>query len=157
MTKDTSAIIDLKQRNIEFKTHTYPTKDGPIVAIDVANYMGFSVERLVKTLVTTDHHGGYYVFCLPAAKRIDMKNAARLVGAHNLTMLQPDMFEELTGYVHGGCSPYGMKTVLPLYVDEDVMKWDTIYLSGGRIGLTIEIDPKTLLEELGAKTGVFTR
>jgi prolyl-tRNA editing enzyme YbaK/EbsC (Cys-tRNA(Pro) deacylase) len=50
-----------------------------------------------------------------------------------------------------------MKTVLPLYVDEDVMKWDTIYLSGGRIGLTIEIDPKTLLEELGAKTGVFTR
>lgn len=157
MTEETSAVLDLRQRKIEFREHTYPTVDGPIAAIDVANYMGFSVERLVKTLVTTDHHGGYYVFCLPAANRIDMKKAAQLVGVRNLTMLQPEMFEELTGYVHGGCSPFGLKTKLPLYVDEDVMKWDTIYISGGRIGLTVEVDPKTLLNQLEARTGNFTR
>ena len=119
--------------------------------------MGFSVERLIKTLVTTDHHGGYYVFCLPAANRIDMKKAAQLVGARNLTMLQPEVFEELTGYVHGGCSPFGLKTKLPVYVEEEVLAWDTVYLSGGRIGLTIEINPRILLSHLGAQTGNFTR
>ncbi len=157
MAEETRAVADLTQRKIEFKLHTYPSEGGPVAAVDVANYMGFSVERLVKTLVTTDHHGGYYVFCLPAANRIDMKKAAQLVGARNLTMLQPEMFEELTGYVHGGCSPFGLKTQLPLWVEEDVLKWDTIYISGGRVGLTVEVDPQTLTEELGAQVGTFTR
>lgn len=157
MQEETNAIADLKQRNIAFKPYTYPTVNGPVAAVDVANYMGFSVERLIKTLVTTDHHGGYYVFCLPAANRIDMKKAAQFIGVRNLTMLQPDQFEALTGYVHGGCSPFGLKTQLPLFVDENVLKWDTVYISGGRIGLTVEVNPETLQSQLGARIGSFTR
>ncbi len=157
MAELTNAVVDLQQRGIAFREYTYPTVDGPVAAIDVANYMGFSVERLVKTLVTTDLHGGYYVFCLPAACRIDMKKAAQLVGVRNLTMLQPDMFEELTGYVHGGCSPFGLKTRLPIFVDEDVLRWETIYISGGRVGLTVEVAPTVLQSELNAQTGHFTR
>ncbi len=157
MKETTGALTELDLNNISYKLHEYPSTGGPVAAIDVANYMGFSVERLIKTLVTTDHHGGYYVFCLPAANRIDMKKAAQLVGARNLTMLQPEVFEELTGYVHGGCSPFGLKTKLPVYVEEEVLAWDTVYLSGGRIGLTIEINPRILLSHLGAQTGNFTR
>lgn len=157
MVEETRAVTALKQRGIAFMQHEYPAVGGPVAAIEVAEYMEFQVERLIKTLVTTDHHGGYYVFCLPAADRIDMKKAAQLVGVKNLTMLQPELFEELTGYVHGGCSPFGLKTELPIFVEESALNWETVYVSGGRIGLTVEIDPKTLLEHLGARTGHFTR
>ena len=157
MNETTSALIDLQNRNVDFVLHTYPTENGPVAAMDVAAYMGFSPERLTKTLVTTDHHGGYFVFCLPAEDRIDMKKAAQLAGTKKLTMLAPEKFEELTGYVHGGCSPFGLKTVLPIFVEEESLQWDTIYISGGKIGLSVELDPKTLLNELGAKVGRFTR
>ena len=152
-----SAINDLQNKAIDFKLHTYPTVNGPIAAMDVAAYMGFSTERLIKTLVTTDHHGGYYVFCLPAENRIDMKKAAQLSKAKKLTMLDPEKFEELTGYVHGGCSPFGLKTPLPIFIEEEILNWDTVYISGGRIGLTVEVNPKVLLEKLGATKGQFTR
>ncbi len=67
MVEETRAVTALKQRGIAFMQHEYPAVGGPVAAIEVAEYMGFQVERLIKTLVTTDHHGGYYVFCLPAA------------------------------------------------------------------------------------------
>ncbi len=156
MMRETAALVELNRLGIDYKVHEYPAVNGPVAAIDVANYMGFSVERLVKTLVTTDHHGGYYVFCLPAAHRIDMKKAARVVGVKNLAMLRPELFEELTGYVHGGCSPFGLKTKLPIYVDEAALISETIYLSGGRIGLTVEIDPHAVIDLLEAKSGSFT-
>ena len=157
MNEMTYALADLQRRNIEYKLHTYPTENGPVAAMDVAAYMGFSTERLVKTLVTTDHHGGYYVFCLPAENRIDMKKAAQLAGAKKLTMLDPEQFEELTGYVHGGCSPFGLKTALPIFVEEEVMNWDTIYISGGKVGYSVEVNPTVLQNELGATLGKFTR
>ena len=78
MNELTNALKDLQERNIDFRLFTYPTENGPIAAMDVAAYLGFSTARLIKTLVTTDHHGGYYVFCLPAENRIDMKKAAQL-------------------------------------------------------------------------------
>lgn len=90
MNEMTNALADLNGRKIDYRLHTYPAENGPVAAMDVAAYMGFSTERLVKTLVTTDHHGGYYVFCLPAENRIDMKKAAQLAGAKKLTMLDPE-------------------------------------------------------------------
>ena len=153
----TSAIEALKRLRIEFKVYEYPAENGPVSAMDVAAYMGFSTDRLFKTLVTTDHHGGYYVFCLPAEARIDMKKAAQLVGARKLTMLDPTVFEELTGYVHGGCSPFGLKTDLPICVDESAFTKETIYVSGGRIGLSVEIPPLVLKETMGVKVGAFTK
>lgn len=154
---ETSAIKALKALNVVYKLYEYPAENGPVSAMDVAAYMGFSTEQLFKTLVTTDHHGSYYVFCLPAESRIDMKKAASLVGARKLTMLDPSIFEELTGYVHGGCSPFGLKTDLPICVEERAFTQDSIYVSGGRIGLTVEINPQILKEKLNVSVGSFTK
>ena len=153
----TSAIEALNKDNIHYKLHEYPTENGPISALDVAAYFGFSPERLFKTLVTTDYKGGYFVLCLPAEKRMDLKKAAAVFGVKKLVMLPPDIFEELTGYVHGGCSPFGLKTEMPILVDESAFEWESIYVSGGRIGLTVEIDPQSLKEALHVQTGSFTK
>ena len=154
---ETRAIQALNKFNADYKLHEYPTENGPISAMDVATYMGFSTDQLFKTLVTTDHHGGYYVFCLPAEARIDMKKAAQIVGARKLTMLDPSIFEELTGYVHGGCSPFGLKTELPICVEESAFLQDKIYVSGGRIGLSVEINPQVLKDTLNVNVGSFTK
>lgn len=114
MKETTSAIKLLEQENIPYTLHSYPTENGPVAAVDVAAYFGYAPERLFKTLVTSDHKGGYYVFCLPAEKRMDLKKAASVVGVKNLQMLKPEIFEELTGYTHGGCSPFGLRTKLPI-------------------------------------------
>ncbi len=150
MDNNTSAIQVLNDNNISYSIREYP-ENGPVAAVDVAAYFGDTADRLFKTLVTTDHKGGYYVFCLPGEKRLDLKKAAALVGVKNLQMLKPDTFQELTGYVHGGCSPLGMKTLLPTIVDASALKWDSIFLSGGRIGLIIDIDPKILTTLVDAK------
>ncbi len=150
MDNNTSAIKVLNDNNISYSIREYP-ENGPVAAVDVAAYFGDTADRLFKTLVTTDHKGGYYVFCLPGEKRLDLKKAAALVGAKNLQMLKPDTFHDLTGYVHGGCSPLGMKTLLPTIVDASALKWDSIFLSGGRIGLIIDIDPKILTTLVDAK------
>lgn len=150
MDNNTSAIKVLNDNNISYSIREYP-ENGPVAAVDVAAYFGDTADRLFKTLVTTDHKGGYYVFCLPGEKRLDLKKAAALVGVKNLQMLKPDTFQELTGYVHGGCSPLGMKTLLPTIVDASALKWDSIFLSGGKIGLIIDIDPKILTTLLDAK------
>ena len=149
---DTAAVRYLKEENLPFQTMVYP-EDGPVAAVDVAAYFGFgdSTERLFKTLVTSDHKGGYYVFAVPAPKLLDLKKCAKLVGVRNLQMLKPDVFEELTGYTHGGCSPFGMKTKLPTIVDASALEWETIYLSGGRIGLLIDVAPELLREKLDAR------
>lgn len=153
----TAAIQALNDLNINYILHEYPTENGPVAAMDVAAYLGFSTEQLIKTLVTTDHHGGYYVFCLPAEGRIDMKKAAMQVGARKLTMLDPSVFEDLTGYVHGGCSPFGLKTPLPICVEESVFMQDKIYVSGGRVGLSVQINPQLLKDALNVQVGSFMK
>lgn len=152
MTHTTNAISVLQENNIPYSIMEYPD-NGPVAAVDVAKHFGFgdNADRLFKTLVTTDHKGGYYVFCLPSEKRLDLKKAAAFVGVKNLQMLKPDVFEELTGYVHGGCSPLGMKTLLPTIIDTSAQKWDTIYVSGGRVGLLLEIAPHVLEQMVSAQ------
>ncbi len=158
MLKETNAIRYMNENNIPYKTMEYP-ENGPVAAIEVAEYFGFgdSADRLFKTLVTSDHKGGYYVFCLHGSQKLDLKKAASLVGAKNLKMVSPDIFEELTGYVHGGCSPLGMRTKLPTIVDTSALEWDSIYLSGGRVGLIIDINPKILSSEVNARFENITK
>ena len=153
----TSAIEHLEREGAAYAVHEYPAEGGPVASKDVAAHFGFSADRVFKTLVMCDSDGGYYVFCLPARCRIDTKKASALVGVSNVKMLDPEMFHELTGYVHGGCSPFGQRTTLPLYVDVSAQAWDTIYFNGGRIGLLIEVDPGILEPLLGAQFAEFTK
>ena len=139
----TNAMRILEKDKISYQVREYP-EDGPVSAVDVAAYLGQPEGRLFKTLVTTDNAHGYYVFCLPGNEELDLKKAARAAGVKKIEMLkQKDLFA-LTGYVHGGCSPVGMKKVFPTVMHPSALEWDTIYVSGGKIGLQVEVSPKDL-------------
>ncbi|MDO5755288.1 MAG: Cys-tRNA(Pro) deacylase [Tissierellia bacterium] len=136
----TNAMRLLEQVNIPYQVREYPD-DGPVGAVDVANFLGEEPDRLFKTLVTTDH-GDYYVFCIPGDHELDLKKAAKVVGVKKIEMIPQRELFPLTGYVHGGCSPFGMKKSFPTVVDSSALNWKTIYVSGGKRGHQIEIRPK---------------
>lgn len=156
MASKTNAMRILDREKIAYTMREYP-QDGPIAAVDVANYLGQPADRLFKTLVTTDNNHGYYVFCLPGNGELDLKKGAAVVGAKKIEMLKQKDLQKLTGYVHGGCSPVGMKKVFPTVVDPSALNWETIYVSGGKIGMQIEIDPRSLEKVVGAKFESITK
>ena len=139
----TNAMRILDGARIPYEIHSYP-EDGPIAAVDVAAYLGQSPDRLFKTLVTTDGSHGYFVFCLPGCQELDLKKAARAAGVKKIEMLKQKDLLPLTGYIHGGCSPVGMKKVFPTFLHPSALDWDTVYVSGGKIGLQMEVDPRSL-------------
>ncbi len=140
----TNAVRLLDRAKVNYELREYPEQDGPIAAVDVAQYFQQPADRLFKTLVTTDNNKGYFVFCLPGDHTLDLKKAAKIVGVKKIEMLKQKDLLPLTGYVHGGCSPIGMKKVFPTVIDESAKDWETIYVSGGKIGLQIEVDVKDL-------------
>ena len=145
----TNAMRILDTEKIKYEVRTYP-EDGPVAAVDVANFLGQPENRLFKTLVTTDNNHGYYVFCLPGNEELDLKKAARAAGVKKIEMLKQKDLLPLTGYIHGGCSPVGMKKVFPTVIHESALEWDSIYVSGGKIGMQIEVDPRDLEKLLKA-------
>lgn len=150
MASKTNAMRILDKEKVEYTVREYP-QNGPIAAVDVAAYFEQPADRLFKTLVTTDQNHGYYVFCLPGDHELDLKKAAAIAGVKKIEMLKQKDLQKLTGYIHGGCSPIGMKKLFPTVVDSSALNWETIYVSGGKIGLQIEIDPRALESLVGAK------
>ena len=143
----TNAMRILDSEKITYNIREYP-EDGPLAATDVAHYLGQPADRVFKTLVTTDNNHGYYVFCLPGDEELDLKKAARVAGVKKIEMLKQKDLLPLTGYIHGGCSPVGMKKVFPTYMHESALSWETIYVSGGKIGLQVEVNPQDLTKFL---------
>lgn len=156
MASKTNAMRLLDKAKVDYEVREYP-QDGPVAAVDVAAYLGQPADRLFKTLVTTDNDHGYYVFCLPGDHELDLKKAASIAGVKKIEMLKQKDLLKLTGYIHGGCSPIGMKKLFPTVVDSSALEWDTIYVSGGKIGLQIEIDPRKLEDLIGAKFDSVTK
>ena len=146
----TNAMRLLDSAKIEYTMREYP-ENGPVAAVDVAEYLGQPADRLFKTLVTTDNNHGYFVFCLPGCAELDLKKAAKAAGVKKIEMLKQKDLLGLTGYIHGGCSPIGMKKVFPTFVAPSALDWDSIYVSGGKIGLQIEIDPRSFEKLLPVK------
>ncbi len=140
----TNAVRLLDRAKINYELREYPEQDGPIAAVEVADYFHQPADRIFKTLVTTDTNKGYFVFCLPGDHSLDLKKAAKIAGVKKLEMLKQKDLLPLTGYVHGGCSPIGMKKVFPTVIDKSALDWETIYMSGGKIGLQIEVYVKDL-------------
>ena len=139
----TNAMRILDSEKINYEIREYP-ENGPVSAVDVAAYFNQPADRLFKTLVTTDSNHGYYVFCIPGDGELDLKRAAKAAGVKKIEMLKQKDLLPLTGYIHGGCSPVGMKKVFPTFIDTSALKWDTLYVSGGKIGMQIEINPRDL-------------
>lgn len=106
---------------------------------DVAAALGQDVERVFKTLVTVGRSGEHYVFMVPGGHELDLKKAAKAAGEKNLEMIPQKQLLPLTGYIHGGCSPIGMKKPFPTFIDETAVLWDTIFFSAGKIGHQIEM------------------
>ena len=108
-------------------------------AEQVAAALGQEVGRVFKTLVTVGKSGKYYVFMVPAAGELDLKKAAKAAGEKNIEMIPQKKLFPLTGYVHGGCSPIGMKRQFATFIDASATEYDTVFFSAGKVGRQIEM------------------
>lgn len=151
----TNVMRVLEQKGVAYTPHTYPT-DGSIDGASVAGYLGQDPECVFKTLVARGASGGYYVFDIPVEDTLDLKKAAKAVGEKSIAMLPQKELLPLTGYVHGGCSPVGMKKQFPTVFHETVELFDTICVSAGKIGAQVEVAPADLIALLGAQTADVT-
>ncbi len=145
----TNVMRVLEQKSIPYTAHTYP-EDGPVDGVSVANYLHQDVEQVFKTLVTKAASGNYYVFDIPVAENLDLKKAARAVGEKSIAMIPQKELLPLTGYIHGGCSPVGMKKQFSTVFHETVILFDTICVSAGKIGAQVELAPGDLMALLDA-------
>ena len=149
LTKTNAARL-LEAAGIRFIAREYDISDGEISGVAVAAKMGLEPERVFKTLVTVGKNTGLNVFVIPSDTELDLKKAARAAGDKYIEMIKSKELEPKTGYIHGGCSPIGMKKRFPTFIDETAEMYDTIYISGGRIGLQLEIAPADLVRMTGA-------
>ena len=147
----TNVMRVLEQKQIPYTAHTYPA-DGPIDGVSVAAYLGQDPQQVFKTLVTKAASGAYYVFDIPVEDSLDLKKAAKAVGEKSIAMIHQKELLPLTGYVHGGCSPVGMKKQFPTVFHETVILFDTICVSAGKIGAQVEVEPQALMDLIGAET-----
>ncbi|MBQ8465361.1 MAG: Cys-tRNA(Pro) deacylase [Alphaproteobacteria bacterium] len=138
----TNAMRILEKAKVPFKVYEYNPKEG-VDAVSVAGYLNKPVEQVFKTLVTEaptqQHTFEHYVFVIPAHKELDVKKAAKAAGIKSLEMMPLKKLTPLTGYIHGGCSPIGMKKVFPTYIDKTALLYDTFCVSGGKVGVTLEL------------------
>ena len=152
----TNVMRTLEQKKIPYTPHTYDP-NGPIDGVSVAQALGQDPACVFKTLVTRGASGGYYVFDIPVAENLDLKKAARAVGEKSVAMLPQKELLPLTGYVHGGCSPVGMKKQFVTVYDESCLAQPTIMVSGGRIGTQVECAPADLIKVTRGKTAAITQ
>ena len=141
----TNAMRMLENAGISYKEHTYDTSDGLIDGVSVAKKCGEDPDQVFKTLVTQGDDRNYYVFVVPVAQKLDLKACARAAGVKSVAMIPQKDLLKVTGYIHGGCSPVGMKKQFKTVFDETVVLFDTILVSGGRVGTQIEASPDDLL------------
>ena len=131
----------LGQHKIPYASYTY---SGVISGADVAAALGQDPHRVFKTLVTVGHTKTHYVFVVPVCGELDLKKAAAAVGEKNIEMIKAKELFPLTGYVHGGCSPIGMKKLFRTVIDQSAGNFETIIFSAGKIGYQVEVAPKDL-------------
>lgn len=153
----TNAMRLLERAGICYTPHAYPVEDGAIDGISVAKKCGQDPARVFKTLVTQGADGGVYIFVVPVARELDLKAAARAAEVKSVSMLPQAKLLPLTGYIHGGCSPVGMKKLFPTIVEESALQQDTIYISGGRVGIQIELAAPALLKAVNGKTAAISK
>ncbi|MCI5884412.1 MAG: Cys-tRNA(Pro) deacylase [Clostridiales bacterium] len=128
----------LEAKKVPYQSHNY-LDSGAISGTEVAKALGQNPDAVFKTLVTVSKSKKYYVFLVPVEKELDLKKAASCVGEKKIEMLKAKELLPLTGYIHGGCSPIGMKKFFPTFIDASAAKQDTIFFSGGKIGFQVQL------------------
>lgn len=147
----TNAMRILDAEKIPYSVHTYENKDGKIDGISVAGKIGKEIEVVYKTLVVKDAGSGIYVFVIPVEAELDLKKAAKVVNAKKIEMIAVKDIQKMTGYIRGGCSPIGMKKKYETILDASVNKQSSIIISGGKIGVQIEMAVEYLIQVTDAK------
>ena len=147
MTKTNSMRI-LEKEGVEYRVYTYD--GGALSGVEVAAALGEDVDRVYKTLVTTAGPGKFYVYVIPVAAELDLKKAAKAAGEKAVEMLPQKQLLPTTGYIHGGCSPVGMKKLFPTFFDSSA-EGKMIFVSGGKVGMQVELESARLIGLTGGK------
>lgn len=137
-TEKTNVMRLLEQKKIDYKSYDY-TDTGVISGVDVAKALGQNPDQVYKTLVTQGASKNYYVFLVPVLKELNLKAGAKAVGEKSIAMIKSKDLLPLTGYIHGGCSPIGMKKQFKTVIDSSVENFETIFFSAGKIGYQVEV------------------
>ncbi|MGI6183773.1 MAG: Cys-tRNA(Pro) deacylase [Candidatus Fimadaptatus sp.] len=146
----------LESMKIPFEAHTYDASDGVLDGGTAARRLGIEPERVYKTLVTQGRSRAYYVFVIPVLSELDLKAAAASVGEKSIDMIPQKELLKATGYIHGGCSPVGMKKLFATVIDESALDKERICVSAGRVGHQVELSPQDLMRAAKAKTAHIT-
>ncbi|MBO0477576.1 Cys-tRNA(Pro) deacylase [Vagococcus sp. DIV0080] len=141
----TNAVRFLEQKKISFKLSEYEYSEDHLGAKSTAKQLGIEESTIFKTLVAVGNKTGPLVAVIPGNKELDLKKIAKVSGNKKVDMLPMKELEPLTGYIHGGCSPVGMKKQFPTFFAIEAKELDTIHCSAGMRGLQLEIDPKVLV------------
>lgn len=140
----TNVMRVLDGKKISYESHTYEP-DPTLSGAQIAEILGENPDHVFKTLVTQGKSGGYYVFVVPVQAELDLKRAAKAAGEKAVNMIKQKELLPLTGYVHGGCSPIGMKKQFPTFLHETAKQYDNIFVSAGKVGCQIELSPQDLM------------
>ena len=146
----TNALRIIETSGIRHLIHVYDISDGRIDGLSVAGKIEREPERVFKTLVAMGKNVGINVFVIPVTCELDLKKAAAAICDKYAEMIKSRDLEPQTGYIHGGCSPVGMKRAFPTFIEETAVLYETIIVSAGRIGLQMELAPEDLARVTGA-------
>jgi len=139
----TNVMRVLTQKKIPYQSYCYE-ETGAVNGVEIAGILKEDPARVFKTLVLVGKSNTYYVMMVPVAEEVDLKKAAQVVGEKSIEMLKAKDLLPLTGYVHGGCSPVGMKKLFKTFVHETAKNFDTIFFSAGKVGYQVEVKPGDL-------------
>lgn len=134
----TNVIRKFDQKKISYKLYDY-SSSNLVSGKDVANYLNINENQMFKTLVTVSNNKKNYVFLVPVSKELDLKKAAKVVNEKKIEMILSKNLLPLTGYIHGGCSPVGMKKNFTTIIDESSLNFENIIFNAGKIGYQIEV------------------
>ncbi|MBR3469314.1 MAG: Cys-tRNA(Pro) deacylase [Lachnospiraceae bacterium] len=140
----TNVMRVLDAKKVAYENHSYEA-DPTLTGEQIAGILGEPAEKVFKTLVTQGKTGAYYVFVVPVKEELDLKKAAKASGEKSIAMIKQKDLLPLTGYVHGGCSPIGMKKPFPTFIHETAPTLDKIFVSAGKVGFQIELTPADLI------------
>lgn len=147
-TEKTNVMRVLDQKKIPYESHVYKP-DATMTGEEIAGILGEDPEKVFKTLVTQGKTGQYYVFVVPVKGELDLKKAAKAAGEKAVGMIRQKELLPLTGYVHGGCSPIGMKKAFKTFIHESARECDKVFVSAGKVGFQVELSPEDLAETVG--------
>lgn len=139
----TNVMRVLEQKKVSYEAHCY-VETGKVAGLEVAEVLGEDPRQVFKTLVTIGASKKYYVFVVPVNRELHLKKAAKVVGEKSISMIKAKELLPLTGYIHGGCSPIGMKKCFRTTVDESAEELDTMFISGGKVGYQVQLKPEDL-------------